>query len=186
MAAHGVRISGSRGGRGLGISWALAGIIATGALSTAWFAIARKGASERALAARLDQQATALGVLSDKMDQLERSFGEAARSMAGASRPSPVAVLSQEQIERVSSEVAAKTAPPAPPPATSDNLAAREAGDKLVDQAIRAQRWTESDARDLRLLLARVSPEDRMVLARRISAAINDHEMVPTFHGPIM
>ncbi|WP_426748505.1 hypothetical protein VZQ01_18410 [Myxococcus faecalis] len=67
--------------------------------------------------------------------------------------------------------------PEASVPASAENLAAAQEGERLVDAALRVRRWTSDDAQAFRAALADMTPDQRTEALRRLLTAINSQAL---------
>ncbi|QRO01122.1 hypothetical protein JRI60_19830 [Archangium violaceum] len=72
---------------------------------------------------------------------------------------------------------------PAPEPST-ESVASLQEGHRLIDEASRARRWTEEDARELRRMMGGLSGAQREELMRRFAVFVNAGGVDVQVRGP--
>jgi len=117
---------------------------------------------------------------------MERAFGQRSASRL---LNSPPRVLSSDELERLSSliaarigerhETAAASEDPAPasPVRTPENVEALEVGGRLIDAAVSSKTWTDREAMELRRIMERMTAEDSLALQKRLAVAVNNKEV---------
>ncbi len=164
---------------------ALTCVIVAGNVGFSRSLVLRSADSARATTAALALQSNQLARQNERLGALEASC----RKSSGDGRAPGAAVLSPEEIDRLSAVVAERVAvanAPAPPvPPSPESIAAFDAGRRVIGAALETKRWTEADAQKLRALLPTLTLDDRVELQRQISVAINERQIKLDFRGPL-
>jgi hypothetical protein len=69
-------------------------------------------------------------------------------------------------------------------PSETENLESVVSAQKLIDDAVSARRWTPEDRKQMRALLATISPAERDRIVASIAHHLNMGEIIPTDHQP--
>lgn len=126
-----------------------------------------------------------LAALTAQLDRLERACDARKPSRDGI-RPHAVAearapgALPAEQIEALAASVADRLTEPetaAPEPRNPDHIAAFDAANRAIGQALDRRRWTDADAAAMQDIVRRLHAEDAAELRRRLAVAVNDQEL---------
>jgi hypothetical protein len=165
---------------------AIAFVLTALAIGSNWFWAARVRQSDSSLTGALRAQAGELARLSETVSNLQATNQGLAAAIVlqpAGSRPSSI---SSEQLDRISSAVATRineaAAPPEPPEPTPETTQAASTARNIIDAALREKRWTATNAREFRAVLAGVNADDRSELQRRLAVAINNHEVDLDLH----
>jgi hypothetical protein len=171
--------------RSVSVLLSLLTAVGVGAVGASTYVLARTQRTEQTLLVTLERQSKQI----ERLGENER-LGEKVEKADGAFRSCPTSgapavadahVLSAEQLDRISAAVTAKVAqanvPPPPPLPTPENIAAMDSGRAVVASAIRAGRWTDSDAKAFREVRDQLTAEDREELQRALAVAINNQQL---------
>ena len=85
-----------------------------------------------------------------------------------------------EQIEALAASVADRLTEletAAPEPRNPDHIAAFDAANRVLGQALERRRWTDADAATMQDIVRRLHAEDAAELRGRLAVAVNDQEL---------
>lgn len=124
------------------------------------------------------------GVVSLAMRANEANARRPAATGGEASLPQATVELAVQKAMATQAEHA-KEAHNAEPELSQTNLEASVQGDRLLDNAIAAKRWTDADVASLRDITGRMAGLQTAELMRRVSVAINDGKIAVQVSGPL-
>jgi len=103
-------------------------------------------------------------------------------NVGSTSAPATVEAALRRALDQQAQEEKAKQAAATRP--SEESVKAFAQGERIVDRAIDAKRWTETDRAALHVLMGQLTGEQHSQLLQRLSVAINEKTLLVQTEGP--